>query len=231
MFKERGISHLLTYNELQASYVERVIKTLKVRLYRWMLHNQTYAWSQALKDVTESYNGSIHRALGRSPEKVNSSNEGEVRMQQYLIKTKRRVAKQSLKKEVKVKKEKEPRKKPKKKPQYKIGDIVRISTLRSKLNREYDTKFTGELFKVRKAYMREDTPVYQLSDWEDEPISGTFYKEELVEASEPDEYKIEKILKKRGKGKKEEYLVRWLHWPKKFDQWIPASTARDLQKP
>ena len=33
-------------------------------------------------------------------------------------------------------------------------------------------------------------------------------------------YEIEKILKKRGKGKNVQYLVKWLGYPNKFNSWV-----------
>ena len=39
-------------------------------------------------------------------------------------------------------------------------------------------------------------------------------------------WKIEKILKYKGRGNKREALVHWLGWPKHFDSWIPASEIK-----
>ena len=73
--------------------------------------------------------------------------------------------------------------------------------------------------------MRQDQPIYKVVDWYNRPIRGTFYQKELqkVEAIDEDIFKIEKVLKYKGRGNKREALVRWLGWPKKFDSWIPAS--------
>ena len=38
-----------------------------------------------------------------------------------------------------------------------------------------------------------------------------------------DVYEVEKILKKRGRGRNVQYLVKWLGYPNKFNSWVPAS--------
>jgi hypothetical protein len=50
---------------------------------------------------------------------------------------------------------------------------------------------------------------------------GTFYAEELQKVIKTDDvYKIETILKKRKKGRKVQYLVKWLGYPESFNSWI-----------
>ena len=41
-------------------------------------------------------------------------------------------------------------------------------------------------------------------------------------------FKIEKVLKYKGRGNNKEALVRWLGWPKHFDSWIPVSEINNL---
>ena len=68
-------------------------------------------------------------------------------------------------------------------------------------------------------------PIYKLVDWYDKPVEGTFYQKELqkIETTDTDMFKIEKVLKYKGRGNEREALVRWLGWPKHFDSWIPVS--------
>jgi len=73
-------------------------------------------------------------------------------------------------------------------------------------------------------------PVYRLKDYNGEDITGSFYQSELqkVELKEDDMWKVEWILKTRGKGRNKQYYVKWLHWPKKFNSWINASNIQNL---
>ena len=86
VLKERGIHHILTYNETQAGYCERLIKTLKGKAFKYMLHNQTHRWIDVMKDITTTYNNTVHRSLGMKPTDVNGRNESEVRYKQYKLK-------------------------------------------------------------------------------------------------------------------------------------------------
>lgn len=62
-----------------------------------------------------------------------------------------------------------------------------------------------------------------------DPIQGTFYASELQKVSKDENtiWRIDKILRKRKVRGKEEVLVRWLGWPKKFDSWIPKADIKE----
>jgi hypothetical protein len=90
----------------------------------------------------------------------------------------------------------------KKKPyKFKINDKLRITHLRQLFQREYDQKWTGEIFKVSSRFRGQGIPVYKLKDFADETtcISGTFYTQELQIINKDDDSirKIDKILKER----------------------------------
>ena len=97
------------------------------------------------------------------------------------------------------------------------------------IDREYSQKWTGELLKIDTRFRREGVPVYTILDWDGERVDGTFYGPELqpVTIDPTTEYRVEKILKRRVRNKRKEVLVRWLHWPKKYDSWIPEADVKD----
>ena len=97
------------------------------------------------------------------------------------------------------------------------------------IDREYSQKWTGELFKIDTRFRREGVPVYTILDWDGERVDGTFYEPELqpVTIDPTTEYRVEKILKRRVRNKRKEVLVRWLHWPKKYDSLIPEADVKD----
>ena len=97
------------------------------------------------------------------------------------------------------------------------------------IDREYSQKWTGELFKIDTRFRGEGVPVYTILDWDGERVDGTFYEPELqpVTIDPTTEYRVEKILKRRVRNKRKEVLVRWLHWPKKYDSWIPEADVKD----
>lgn len=120
--------------------------------------------------------------------------------------------------------EETPRKQTKRPYKFKVGDKVRISNISSVFDRTYDQKWSGEIFIVRCRFLRNGIPLYTLSDYNDEAITGTFYQQELqkVDVREEDTFKIEKILKTSGSGPNKQHYVKWLYWPKQFNSWINA---------
>ena len=113
---------------------------------------------------------------------------------------------------------------------FRLGDKVRITYIRNIFTREYDEKWTGEIFKVSQKIMRGGLPIYRLKDFYDEEIKRTFYQSELkkVDIRDDDMWNIERILKTKGKGNNKHYFVKWLHWPKKFNSWISPRDVNNL---
>lgn len=106
---------------------------------------------------------------------------------------------------------------------FKIDDQVRISKIKRKFEKGYLPNFSKEIFTISKTISRRP-PVYKIKDFDGEELQGTFYEKELQKVIKHDDnYEIEKVLKKRGKGKHVQYLVKWLGYPNKFNSWVTAS--------
>lgn len=69
------ILHLYAQNETKAAIAERVIKTMKTRIYRFMTYQQTYEYTDKLQTFVQSYNNTYHRTTGMAPKSVNNGNE------------------------------------------------------------------------------------------------------------------------------------------------------------
>ncbi|XP_053400449.1 uncharacterized protein LOC128557267 [Mercenaria mercenaria] len=207
--QHEGIHHFYALNtETKANYSEILIKNLKRRLFRYMLKKRTQRYINILEKIVRGYNSTIHSSLGKRPIDITTENEGESRLQQYLLRTKGGKTKLIKRKSYK----------------FKIGQTVRVSHVKSVFDREYSQKWTGEIFKIKTRFKREGVPVYTIADWDNnDQVDGTFYEQELqaVNVDETTEYHVEKILKKRVRNKQRQVLVRWLHWPAKYDSWIP----------
>jgi hypothetical protein len=81
----------------------------------------------------------------------------------------------------------------KRKSQYKfkVNDKVRISHLKQTFQRDYNQKWTGEIFVITHRYRRRGVEVYKLKDYSDKPISGTFYAQELQRVNKKEDTCLE----------------------------------------
>ena len=201
LLKDEDIGLYNTYNETKASVVERLIRTLKTRMWRYFTAKKTMRYIDVLPDLVYSYNHSVHRSIKMKPTDVTADNEKQVWRTLYDH--------NDDVKHVKYK--------------FKIGDQVRISKIKRKFEKGYLPNFSKEIFTISKQVPR-DPPVYKLKDYDGEELKGTFYEKELQKVIKSnDVYEVEKILKKRGRSNNVQYLVKWLGYPSKFNSWVPAS--------
>ena len=60
------------------------------------MYNQSYQYLKQLPDITKAINNTPTRPLGNmAPSTVNKSNEDEVRLREYLVRTKTKINKRS----------------------------------------------------------------------------------------------------------------------------------------
>lgn len=83
--KNEGVRIFFANQNSKASIAERVIRTIRGRLYRYFQKERTHRYIDVLPDVVENYNSTPHRSLGGlTPKEVNSDNEADVWAQLYL---------------------------------------------------------------------------------------------------------------------------------------------------
>ncbi|XP_063435899.1 uncharacterized protein LOC134716820 [Mytilus trossulus] len=160
---------------------------------RFITSKQSYDYVDNLQNFANSYNKTFHRTIAMAPDKVTISKETNLWWKMYWPKRL------------------QPKTEKVRKPfRFKIGDKVRITYMRNPFTREYDEKWSGEIFKISQRILRGGLPVYRLIDFQNEEISGTFYHSEVqkVDVREDDMWKVEKILKTEGKGPNKQYYVK-----------------------
>jgi hypothetical protein len=205
MLKENEIKFIQTESpDVKASIAERYNRTLKSRLWKYFTKNSTLEYVSVLPKIVLAINKSYHRSIRKRPIDVNVKNAHQVHKILY--------GKKQCDALVKYK--------------FEIGDKVRIAEYKHVFKKGYLPNFTQEIFTITERLNRKP-PVYRIQDYNQEPISGIFYEQELVKViSEGSDqvYKIEKILRKRkGRNNKIECFVKWQGYPEKFNQWIPQS--------
>lgn len=62
---------------------------------------------------------------------------------------------------------------------FKIGDKIRAIYISNLFTRHYDTRWSGDIFIITMRFMRSSLPVYNLNNFNDKEIQGTFYQLEV----------------------------------------------------
>lgn len=194
------INHYSTYSTKKASIVERLIRTLKNKLYKEFSLNGNYKWFNGmLEKKLHEYNNDVHRTVGQAPVSINQRNKTNI-LQRYLD------AAQSRKK-FKCKK-------------FSVGDFVRVSKYKGCFDKGYYPNWSTEIFKITKIQGTNPT-TYLIEDGRCRPILGAFYAQELQKTNHPDIYLVEKVLKREGKR----VYVKWLGLPTSENSWIDKSNV------
>ena len=83
LLKDQNINHFTTHNEKQANYVERLIKTIKNKIRRYMSEKRTERYIDVLKNIVISYNNTWHSGIQSEPINVTKENERKLWWQMY----------------------------------------------------------------------------------------------------------------------------------------------------
>ena len=193
----------------KASYSERAIRTIKQKLYKILTHFNTDNFISYLDDVVSSYNDSPHRGLmGLSPNKVHEMRDPhEIRM------LANKQFDQKLKNYGSDIKHENSRINFSQRDILAEGTHVRLLTNASEniFTKSYKPIFTIEIFKIDRV-IKEIPLHYLLKDLSGEIIKGIVYRNEIVPASLPDYYPIEKIIKSKicKKTKRKIHFVKYI---------------------
>lgn len=197
VMKRYDINMYSTYSNLKASICERFNRTLKEKMWMQFSLRGNYKWIDILPDLVSTYNNTVHRTIGIKPKDVSSKNEKTLLhrvFKKYLVNPIRQVTK------------------------FKVGEKVRISKYKNIFEKGYTPNWTTEIFTINQV-VNTNPVTYKLNDYEDQPIAGGFYEEELHKVKYPDIYLVEKVLKKRGTN----LFVKWLGFNSSHNSWIKKS--------
>lgn len=205
-----GIKLIFSYNETKAAHVERAQRSFQNILYRILDHHQSDDFCKYLDSALLIYNNRVNRITGFSPNNAfKSKNHIKV-----LINLEKKYRKSLSLKQI---------------PKYKKGDTVRVREIRSKFARGYHPYFSEEIFKIKNVLTNLPQVRYILTDFTgEEEIKGSFYEREIT-LCKITTFKIEKILKKRGKGRKQQFFIKWKGYPDSQNSWVNASWVRKIK--
>ena len=148
--KKYHIKYFTTQNEdVKNSIAERVIRTLRNKMYRFFQRQRSYRYVEMLPELVMSYNKTKHRSLNYlAPIDVNKKNEAIIWDRMYNHNPEeRKTRKMNTSKPISSR------------PVFKfaLGDFVRVAHTRYMFQRDYQQKWTTELFKVSERFLKSST--------------------------------------------------------------------------
>ena len=81
LLEQENIVHIFTYYETKANYAECVIKTIKLKIFKFF--RETFRWIDIFSDLTNGDNNSIHRSIKMSPQDAQRADPYKVWTNQY----------------------------------------------------------------------------------------------------------------------------------------------------
>ena len=181
-----------TENEEKSSVVERWIRTMKERMWKYFTDNNTNHYVDVLPDLVNGYNNTRHSSIKMTPVEA-SKKKNELTVWRTLYPDHLEI--HNIK------------------PEFSVGDKVRISKKKKTFEKGYTTRWTEEIFTIIE--VKRTSPVtYKIADLNGEEIKGSFYEPELQKTSQQ-LFRIKKVIK-RGKKKS---LVKWKGYSDDFNSW------------
>ena len=145
-----------TNNEGKSVIAERLIKTLKNKIYKYMTSISKNVYIDKLDDIVKKYNNTYHTSIKMKPVDVKDDT--------YI----------DFKNEVNDKNHR-----------FKVGDHVRISKYKNIFAKGYMPNWSEEIFIIKKIKNTVPW-TYVLNDLNGEEIIGTFYENELQKTKQND---------------------------------------------
>ena len=160
-----------TENEEKSSVVERWIRTMKEKMWKYFTAKSTNVYIDVLPNLIKQYNNTRHSSIKMTP--VNASKkENELMVWRNLYPEQLEIRDIN--------------------PKFSVGDKVRISKKKKTFEKGYTTRWNEEIFTIIEVKL---TPpvTYKIADLNGEEIKGTFYEPELQKTSQ-EIFRIEKLI-------------------------------------
>ena len=165
-FYNKDVKNLIelysTENEKKSSVVERWIRTMKEKMWKYFTANSTNVYLNQLSDLVKEYNNTRHSSIKMTPTNA-SKKENELTVWRNLYPEHLEIRHIN--------------------PKFSAGDKVRISKKKKTFEKGYTTRWTEEIFTIVEV-KHTSPPTYKIADLNGEEIKGTFYEPELQKTSQ-----------------------------------------------
>lgn len=108
---------------------------------------------------------------------------------------------------------------------------MRIAHGKQICDRSFSQNWTDEVFKIGGRYQKKGINLYRIGNIKgDEIFTGSFYESEMqrVDKEENSLWIVEKILKKRKRKGKTEYLCKFQGWSSQYKEFISEENIKTL---
>ena len=207
--KELQVGHFIAYPPNKANYAERAIRSIKNLLFKHMQSSNKKQWTnEMLQSVVNGYNKRFHSSIGMSPNNVTKKNESQIwfsQQQKHLSST--------------------PFPSPFK---FQINDAVRVKLFDNTFKKDYEIKFSQQIYFVSSRSSPYDVNRYMLKTFSNVPVKGSYSESELqkVIINKDTSFRVEKVLSRKVEGGVKLVKVRWEGYDSNFDSWIEASELK-----
>lgn len=158
--KENNIDLYHVYNEGKASVIERFNRTLGEMIQKHLTRTNSSKYIDILQKLLDEYNNRYHSSIKMTPYEATNPKKSNLVFNNLYGNT------QSSKE----------------KPKFKVGDRVRIYRYKNIFEKGYKPNWTKEIFVITD--IKKTNPItYTIKDLNDEPILGSFYKQELLKTN------------------------------------------------
>ena len=153
------------HNEGKSVVVERFIRTLKTKIYKYMTSISKNVYIDKLDDIVNEYSNTYHRAIKMKPVDFKDNIYADFKNELNY-----------------------------KDPKFKVGDHVRISNYKNLFVKGYKQNRVEEVFVIKKV-KNVVPWTYVINDLNGEEIIGTFHEKELQRTNQEKSRKEKVIKK------------------------------------
>jgi integrase-like protein/chromodomain-containing protein len=195
-FSSNSIKHFTSNDsKIKCAVVERFNRTLKSKMFKYFTSKGTRKYIDILKDLVNSINNSYHRSIKMRPIDVNENNKNIVFKNLYLKPTKSTT-----------------------KNKITQSSLVRKQYNFNPFDKGYYPNWTDQIYEIDKIHIDRNKPFIKIKD----DSSQRFYPEQL-QIVKPNLYRVEKIIRTKGKSPNIKYFVKWLGYDHNYNSWINES--------
>lgn len=161
LLKSRGIRLFSSFNKAtKAALAERSIKTLKRRLFMYMMSKKSYRWLDILQNITTAINNTKNRITKLKPAEINETNEELAFIRRYHS----------------------GRHPPQATYSFEVGDLVRCLQNIGAFRRSFYASFSPIVYQIVRRFPTRPH-IYQIKDVDsNRPLLRRFYSKELVKS-------------------------------------------------